>query len=124
MFGFDLYPNCDVVAGLEERIDLLKKVNASENGYQLVLPIGAEIGDNYVSNHNKFIIRQKLLFLIKAYQIALDEIESWCYMGRSYLPQGGGGDFDDIERYDTSRNRSDMNHRKINRLLAKINIVV
>ena len=29
-----------------------------------------------------------------------------------------------IERFDTSRNRSDMNHRKLNRLLAKINIVV
>ena len=75
LFGFDLYPHCDVVAGLEERIDLLKKVNASENGYQLVLPIGAEIGDNYVSNHNKFIIRQKSLFLLKAYQIALDEMK-------------------------------------------------
>ena len=56
MFGFDSYTNFDVVTGLEERIDLLKKVNASENGYQLGLPIGAEIGDNYVSNHNKFTI--------------------------------------------------------------------
>ena len=30
----------------------------------------------------------------------------------------------DIERYGTSRNRSDMNRRQIDRLLAKINIVV
>ena len=73
--GFDAYPNVDVVAGLEERIELLQKVNTSENGYQLVLPIGAEIGHNYVSNHNKFTIRQKLLFLLKAYQIALDEMK-------------------------------------------------
>ena len=30
----------------------------------------------------------------------------------------------DIERYGTSQNRSDMNRRKIDGLLAKINIVV
>ena len=75
MFGFDAYPNVDVVAGLEERIELLQKVNASENGFQLVLLIGAEIGHNYVSNHNEFRIRKKLLFLLKAYQITLDEMK-------------------------------------------------
>ena len=64
----------DVVAGLEERIDLLKKVNSYENGYKLVLPMCAEKGNHYVSNHNKFTIRQKSLFLLKAYQIALDEM--------------------------------------------------
>ena len=102
MFGFDLYLNCDGVARLEERIDLLKKVNASENGYQLVLPIGAEIGDNYVSNHNKFIIRQKSLFLLKAYQIASDEMKvgvRWvdhiCHKAVVVILMN-------IERYDTS----------------------
>ena len=53
---------------------MLKKVNSYENGYILVSPICAENGDNYVSNHNKFTIRQKSLFLLKAYQIALDEM--------------------------------------------------
>ena len=64
----------DVVAGLEERIDLLKKVNSCENGYKLVLPMSTEKDNDYVSNHNKFTIRQKSLFLLKAYQIALDEM--------------------------------------------------
>ena len=54
LFGFAEYPGVDVVAGLEERIDLLKKVNLYENGYILVLLVCAENGDNYVSNHNKF----------------------------------------------------------------------
>ena len=56
MFGFDSCPDADVVDGLEERIRLLQKVNSSENSYQLVLPIDAEIGTNYVSSHNKFTI--------------------------------------------------------------------
>ena len=64
----------DVVACLEERIDLLKKVNSYENGYKLVLPMAAEKGDNYVSNHNKFTIRQKSLCLLKVYQIAFDKM--------------------------------------------------
>ena len=53
MFGFSEYPGVDVVAGLEERIDLLKKVNSYENGYKLVLPMATEKGNDYVSNHNK-----------------------------------------------------------------------
>ena len=72
-FGFADYPGVDVVAGLEERIDLLKKVNSYKNGYKLVLPMVVEKGNNYVSNH-KFTIRQKSLFLLKAYQIALDKM--------------------------------------------------
>ena len=75
LFGFDAGHDVNVVDGLEERIRLLQKVNSSENGYQLVLPIGAEIGTNYVSSHNKFTIRQKSLFLVKAYQIALEEMK-------------------------------------------------
>ena len=57
LFGFDSYLDVDVVEGLEERIQLLQKVNESENRYQLVLPIGAKIGHKYVSLHNKFTIR-------------------------------------------------------------------
>ena len=73
LFGFADYPGVDVVAGLEERIDLLKKVNSYEIGYKLVLPMAVEKGNNYVSNH-KFTIRPKSLFLLKAYQIALDKM--------------------------------------------------
>ena len=65
----------DVVAGLEERIDLRKKVNSYEDGYKLVLPMAAEKGNRYVSNHNKFTIRKKSPFILKAYQIALDEMK-------------------------------------------------
>ena len=57
LFRFDSYLDVDVVEGLEERIQLLHKVNSSENGYQLVLPIGAKICHKYVSSHNKFTIR-------------------------------------------------------------------
>ena len=75
MFGFDAGHDVNIVDGLEERTRLLQKVNSSENGYQLVLPISAKIGTNYVSSHNKFTIRQKSLFLVKAYQIALEEMK-------------------------------------------------
>ena len=74
LFRFADYPGVDIVAGLEERLDLLKKVNSYENDYKLVLPMAAEKGANYVSNHNKFTIRPKSLFLLKAYQIALDKM--------------------------------------------------
>ena len=53
LFGFDSYPDVDVVAGLEERIRLLQKVNLSEIGYQLVLSISAKIAHDYVSLYNK-----------------------------------------------------------------------
>ena len=36
--------------------------------------MATEKGNDYVSNHNKFTIRQKPLFLLKAYQIALDKM--------------------------------------------------
>ena len=62
LFRFADYPGVDVVAGLEERIDLLKKVNSSENGYKLVLPMAAEEGYDNLSNHNKFTIRQNISF--------------------------------------------------------------
>ena len=48
LFGFADYPGVDVVAGLEERIDFLKKVNSYENGYKLVSPMAAEEGDNCI----------------------------------------------------------------------------
>ena len=32
LFGFAEYPGVDVVAGLEERIDLLKKISSYKNG--------------------------------------------------------------------------------------------
>ena len=76
MFGFDYGPHVNVVDGLEERMRLLKQVNASDNGYQLVLPIGAEIGTNYVSSHNKFLIRQKNFFLLNICQKAVDELNN------------------------------------------------
>ena len=46
LFGFADYPGVDVVAGLEERINLLKKLNSYGNGYKLVSPMTAEKGDN------------------------------------------------------------------------------
>ena len=64
MFGFDAGHDVNVVDGLEERIRLLQKVNLSENGYQLVLSIGAKIGTNYVSSHNKFTVSSQWHFLL------------------------------------------------------------
>ncbi|KAL7525012.1 hypothetical protein ACHAXR_003180, partial [Thalassiosira sp. AJA248-18] len=81
LFGFtdDLDdPNAvvDVVQSLQDRINLLRKVNATEDGFQLVIPwvVGSNEKNNYVSSHNKFTIRQKSLFLLRAYEIALEKM--------------------------------------------------
>ena len=73
LFGFDeIDDDVDVVEGLKDRILLLQKVNEREDGYQLVIPMTEDSSD-CVSNHNKFTIRNKSLFLIRAYQIALEK---------------------------------------------------
>ena len=85
----------------------------------MVLPIGAEIDHNYVSNHNKFTIRQKLLFLLKAYKIALDEMK----VGVRWLDHICHKAVVELNNYGI-KTASDMNHCKIDRCLAKINSVV
>ena len=60
--------------GLQERIDLLKKVHESEEGNQHVLPMIKDSSDS-LSSHNIFIIQNKSLFLIRAYQIALERMQ-------------------------------------------------
>mmetsp|Transcript_27620 Transcript_27620/g.59008 ORF Transcript_27620/g.59008 Transcript_27620/m.59008 type:complete len:743 (+) Transcript_27620:485-2713(+) len=62
-----------VVEGLHERINLLKKVQEDDDGYQLVIPM-TEDSSLGLSSHNKFTIRNKSLFLLKAYQIALEKM--------------------------------------------------
>ena len=63
----------DVVEALNERICLLQKVNETEHGYKLVIPMTED--SSCLSTHNIFTIRNKSLFLIRAYQIALEEMK-------------------------------------------------
>jgi len=74
LFGYDKSDeSIDVVELLVERIELLKQVQHNEDGYQLVIPMTEE-GCQSVSSHNIFVIRQKTLFLCRAYQIALEKL--------------------------------------------------
>ena len=64
----------DVVEALQDRINLLAKVNATVEGYQLVIHmVMTDEKTDCVSSHNKLTIRQKVLFLIKAYEKALEK---------------------------------------------------
>lgn len=66
LFGFEQGVN--VRQCLQERIDMLKKVNASKNGYSMIVPNPTKCTEN-----DKFKLRQKALILAKAYTIALDK---------------------------------------------------
>ena len=73
LFGFMNDDDVDVVEALNERICLLQKVNETEHGYKLVIPMTED--SSCLSTHNIFTIRNKSLFLIRAYQIALEEMK-------------------------------------------------
>ena len=71
----------DAVEVLQDRINLLTKVNATEDGYQLVIPmVMTDKKTDCVSSHNKFTTRHKALFLISAYEKALEENKSRCVL--------------------------------------------
>ena len=65
--------NVDVVEGLQYRINLFKQVLENEDGYQLVIPM-TEDSSLGLSSHSKFTIRNKSLFLLRAYQVALSKL--------------------------------------------------
>eukprot|EP01082_Thalassiosira_pseudonana_P005736 g5621.t1 g5621 contig2:924644-925877(-) len=66
LFGFEQGVN--VRQCLQERIDMLKKVNASINGYSMIVPNPTKCTEN-----DKFKLRQKALILAKAYTVALEK---------------------------------------------------
>ena len=71
LFGF-AYDVVGVVDALRERIGHLKKVNVSQDGYQVVIPM-TEDSVQCLSSHDIFNIRNKSLFLLRAYQIVLQK---------------------------------------------------
>ena len=79
IFGSIDYPDMvvgvDVVEALHDRINLLAKVNATEDGYQLVIHmVMTDKKTDCVSSHNEFTIRHTALFLITAYGKVLDKL--------------------------------------------------
>ena len=74
LFGFERDDELvDVREALTEKIELLKEVNSTEGGYQKVIPM-TEDSSTCISSHNIFVIRHKSLFLLRAYQIALEKM--------------------------------------------------
>jgi hypothetical protein len=55
LFGFDDNNSSDMVEGLNKRIELLKRVNQSELGYELVLKM-TEYSASSLNNHNIFTL--------------------------------------------------------------------
>ena len=70
LFGFDYNDSFNMVEGLNKRIELLKRINQSELGYELVLKMTVYSASS-LNNHNIFNVQNKSLFLLCAYLIAL-----------------------------------------------------
>jgi hypothetical protein len=75
LFGFEF--GADVLEGLRDRIIMLQKVNEFEDGFKLVIPANGNDHDDDLSSHNIFTIRHKSLFLLKAYQLAIEKMNEW-----------------------------------------------
>ncbi len=73
MFGILDNPNANTLDALNERICLLQQVNESADGYQLVIPV-AEDSTQCLSSHRIFTLRNKCLFLVRAYQLTIKKM--------------------------------------------------
>jgi arsenate reductase-like glutaredoxin family protein len=76
LFGIE-YEEEDIRQGIQDRIELLKKVNHSPNGWKSVV-LNDGIEEKY-SEHNIQTIRHKALYLVKSYLIALEEMNTKSY---------------------------------------------
>lgn len=82
----------DVLTGLKERIELLKKANESVNGWKSLIP-----DDNREAAYSQYdimVVRHKAQYLIKAYLVAMKYMnhESWgqcCKMATAELSELG-----------------------------------
>eukprot|EP00956_Cyclotella_meneghiniana_P000637 scaffold691_cov50-Cyclotella_meneghiniana.AAC.1 len=66
----------DVRLAIEERIRLLRSVQQKHDGYKFVIRINSEDDWYSLSTHNIFTIRNKSLFVARAYEIALDQLRT------------------------------------------------
>jgi hypothetical protein len=64
LFGFEHEEEKSIVNDLRERIDLLKKVNQTPDGWKSVVPNDDEIVEKY-TEADKQTIRHKVMYLIK-----------------------------------------------------------
>jgi len=75
IFGFS--DGHDILKGLQERIDLLRKANESVNGWKSLVPNDGK--EELYSNKDIMSLRQKAQLLIKAYKVAMKNMNkmSW-----------------------------------------------
>jgi hypothetical protein len=71
LFGFNYHNKEDVFTGLEERVELLQGVFVKSDGYRDVV---ANSYEQSLSDYQVFQIRNKCLFLLNAYRLALEKM--------------------------------------------------
>jgi len=84
--------NDNVLKGLEDRIQLLKKANESVNGWKRLIPNDGK--EEQYSHHDIMVVRHKAQYLIKAYLLAMKKMnkETWgqcCVMAAIELNELG-----------------------------------